>query len=148
DWDAFQRAVSMSDLNLTGIGGLRARFRNQSVRLAGPVFGSTARPTTLTLLAEHRTQRTPSHTESDLTVYEGTSTSELINTNGQMTDTTSYYAEARSRLFDEVTRVPFLRGLEIQLAVRHDQEKDTFSATSRDPEAPLVRAKFSATAYT
>jgi outer membrane receptor protein involved in Fe transport len=65
------------------------------------------------------------------------------------TATTSFYAELRSRLFDETAPFPLLRGLEVQLALRHDTETDDFA---RNPQAPdtseRLHARFSGTTYT
>src|SRR5262249_46380833 len=49
--------------------------------------------------------------------------------------------------FDD-TASPFLRGLEIQLALRHDEQDDDFAADPSDVDSGRLQARFAATTYT
>jgi hypothetical protein len=62
---------------------------------------------------------------------------------------TSLYGEFRTRLFPEETRLPFLRNLELQLAIRHDFAKQKLSADPRAPDPNVFLEKgFAGTAFT
>jgi iron complex outermembrane recepter protein len=148
NWDAFQRAIAANAVSGV-LTELHTRFRDQSLRLAGPVFSTAAGPSTLTLLAEHRAEDVPGFTQYSVTTDdEGMTTLEPTPVSARSTATTSFYAELRPRLFGEVAPAPILRGLELQLAVRHDAEKDDFARDPLDTSSELIHAKFAGTAYT
>src|SRR5262249_30075573 len=63
NWNAFQQAIT-SDPRRYFIGWtLHNQFRDQSLRLAGPVFSTAQGPATLTLQVEHRTEDVPTSTQ-------------------------------------------------------------------------------------
>ena len=148
DWNAFQRAIGEGSSPVTFFYRLRTQFRDQSLRLAGPVFSTDAGPSTLTLLAEHRNEEMPTHFEGMISEPDGKTTVTEDSLASRSIDTTSLYAELRARLFGEIAPVPFVRGLELQLAVRRDEEKHHFA---RDPSAEnpeYHRTEFAGTTYT
>jgi iron complex outermembrane recepter protein len=148
DWDAFQRAIGADLRRQTVKLGLHSRFRNQSLRLAGPVFSTPAGPATLTLLAERRTEDVPAYTEFGTTETGGTTTLDESSIASRWSGTSSLYAELRTRLFDDAAPTPVLRNLELQLAVRRDVEKNDFARDATNPDSEFIHARFSGTAYT
>jgi iron complex outermembrane recepter protein len=147
DWQTLQQAIGGADYSSSLAVNNSARFRAQSLRLAGPVFNTAVGPSTLTVLAERRSEKAPGYTEQQVRwMYGDTTTAETAITS-RTSDTTSYYAELRSRLFD-ANATPALRELELQLAVRHDSQDDDFRRDPRDADSELIRSRFSGTAYT
>src|SRR5262249_40167347 len=117
NWEAFRKAAT---------GYLAAqqfsqhsynRFREQSVRLAGPVFTTGGGPAPLILLAEVRQERVPEFAplESGLVDSSPIPAERRNNTSG-------FYAELRTRVFGDTAPLPFLRNFELQLAIRHDRQ--------------------------
>ena len=119
-------------------------YTEQSLRLAGPVFNAPGGPATLTLLAQHQTQDVPGYDSSatgDLSGYD-------LAIAPRTTDTTSVYAELRSRLFGETAPSPLLRDLELQLAVRDDIEANSFTTDPILAGSPRMHATFAGAAFT
>lgn len=144
DWQAFQQAIG--DLSQVSQSfSTRTRLRDQSLRLAGPIFSTAAGPTMLTLLAEHRSEKTPSFLSVFASNYYAGGASYIAE---RKSETASLYAELRSRLFGEDESNWFLRGLELQLAVRRDEEKDSFPSDPLDEMSDLLDVTFAATALT
>lgn len=141
NWDEFQRAIGNTGTRILASQRDRTRFQDQSVRLAGPVFGDGSHSRTLTLLAEHRTQDAPAYTRDDITteLSDGTVTSEPQFTNSNSNATTSFYAELRSRVLEDV---------EMQLAVRNDREQDDFAKQYGNPDSEQLSVTFTGTTYT
>ena len=148
DWSAFQSAISGNRLHRTFSYGLDTRFRDQSLRFAGPVFTRAARPATLTLLAEHRTESVPTY--SELTTIESATTSESETSveDSHSSATTAVYAELRARPFAQDAQVPLLRELELQLAIRRDDEDNEFPSNLPNADSDRLHAEFTGTAYT
>jgi iron complex outermembrane receptor protein len=114
--------VSALDAALTTVdqrllkGVLTNTMSDVNLRLAGPLLYTAAGPTTLSILAETRTQRIPDIAPRDpadvgLADVPFTDQSERVD---------SLYAELRAPLVPLFSRTP-LRGLEIQLAARTDR---------------------------
>jgi iron complex outermembrane recepter protein len=145
NWTTFQASLVPSLTRSIQSQALENHFSDVSVRLAGPVFKTSAGPATLTLLAERRIEDVPGYTMLSATGQAASSVSIASRENA----TTSFYAELRSRLFGDAAPSPLLRGFEVQLALRHDAETDDFA---RDPRAPdtteRLHARFSGTTYT
>ena len=148
DWDTFQRAITGNSLRVALSSSLRTQFRDQSLRLAGPVFNTAAGPATLTLLGEHRREYVPTYTEFSTNESDGMTTLSETSIVRRSSGTTSVYAELRLPLVDETASVPLLAGLELQLAIRRDDERDDIPTDGRDPDSERVRARFAGTAYT
>ena len=145
DWDAFQAAlVSPGLASIVQSQAIETRFRDFSVRLAGPIFNAPAGPATLTLLAERRIEDVPAYAS----LFMINQASSLTPVASRGTATTSFYAELRSRVFAEAAPSPLLRGFEVQLALRHDTETDDFARNPQSPTSDRIHARFSGTTYT
>ena len=144
NWADFQSVIGANLQSGIQSEAIENHFNDFSVRLAGPVFKTSAGPATLTLLAERRIEDVPAYTLLNMG-FSGSSGPIA----SRRTATTSFYAELRSRVFDETAPSPILRGLEVQLALRNDTETDHFA---RSPQAPdtseRLHARFSGTTYT
>lgn len=128
-WDKFQQSLTeyLVEVSPPSKLTLRNRLSNQSIRLAGPLFRTGAGPATLTLLAEHRREAMSFATSS----------------------TTSAYAELHAPLIDRFASLPVLKGLEIQLAGRRDDQRDHFSTNVSQPVTKRDgRARFASTTLT
>lgn len=150
DWASFQDAMTANP----GRGSMDYdqdnNFRNFALRLAGPIFRDSTRPTTLTLLAEYRKEQVRDTSIVGLAEIGDMTTTFTELLPGRSSTTTSFYAELRSRLFPEAARSPFLRGLELQVALRHDDQR---SKIVEDPADDIdgyvpVHPRFAATAFT
>jgi len=123
-------------------------YSEQSLRLAGPLFRTAGGPASITLLAEHRRESVPAY---DILEHDNLYGAEQMDLPiaARWTATTSLYGEFKSRLFPEDASLPFLRNLELQLAVRHDFVKLFFSSSPQaaDPD-DFLRKGFSGTAFT
>ena len=129
NWARFQESLKAYLINISAPSTftLRNHFSDQSVRLAGPLFQTRAGPTTLTLLTEHRREAMPFATGSTL----------------------SAYAELHAPLIDRFASLPLLKGLEIQLALRRDDQRDRFSTSYSQPDTDRNgRARFASTTLT
>jgi outer membrane receptor protein involved in Fe transport len=144
DWAAFQRAVGSDVYRFEVSLENRTRSRNYSLRLAGPAFSSAAGAATLTLLAERRREEAPAYTEYHEDSSQGPTEARVA---ARSKDTDSFYAELRAPWFDE-TAPAVLRGLETQLAVRRDEQRDRFAHEPLSPDTDFVHARFTGTSYT
>jgi iron complex outermembrane recepter protein len=145
NWTDFQTSLVTSLTSSVQSEDIESHFSDFSVRLAGPVFKTSAGPATLTLLAERRIEDVPAY--AMLTMTDQSASSVSIASRG--TATTSFYAELRSRVFDEAAPSPLLRGLEVQLTLRNDTETDDFAGDSQAQDATeRLHARFSGTTYT
>ena len=145
NWNAFQEAVTANPGYVTTNYTFHNRFQDDSLRLAGPVFTTPAGVATLTVVAEHRTETVPNTTENLVSDTGGTPIPYSSIDSWYSNATTSLYAELRTRLFGQLAPTALLRGLELQLAVRRDEQTDNFSEESVDERE---RAVFRGTAYT
>jgi outer membrane receptor protein involved in Fe transport len=148
NWDEFQRLITTDVLRSREDKDLHTRFETQSLRLAGPVFETPAGPATLTLLAERRSERLTPSTEAHQTFFGSTPITSEFQVEPRSRITRSLYGELRSRLFDESARVSMLRGLELQLAVRRDEQEDDFTRDPAMPDPGMIHTRFASTAYT
>jgi outer membrane receptor protein involved in Fe transport len=145
NWADFQAVVGANPVSSVQSEAIENHFSDVSVRLAGPIFKTSAGPATLTLLAERRIEDVPAYTVRT-TTSAGASSAPIAS---RRDATTSFYAELRSRLFDEAAPSPLLRGLEVQLALRNDTETDDFARTPQAPDTTeRLHARFSGTTYT
>jgi outer membrane receptor protein involved in Fe transport len=107
-------------------GGFRLRqenrFSDATIRLAGPVVGLPGGPMTLTLLGETRREHVPASLETSTGLFGdgGVPITQLTQ------DVQSAYAELRAPLSPPDAAAFFLRGLELQLALRYDRTTATF----------------------
>jgi iron complex outermembrane recepter protein len=150
DWNSLQAAMAASTGKTWTNWTQKNRFENISMRVAGPLFSTAAGPATLTFLAEHRKERIRPNTvvgigEIGETRFEVTETDP-----GRMSKTTSFYTELRAPLIPADARVPFIRGLEGQLAVRHDDQRNEFveEIQAVGDDIVYLRPRFAATAFT
>jgi len=144
DWTQFQKALLNYPLNSSSRSQAETRYLEQSLRMAGPVFETAAGPATLTVLAERRSEDFPGY----LTVGTGSYAPYAGPVAARSTTTTSVYAELRSRLFDDKPPVALLRDLEVQLAVRDDDQSNDFALNPTQPGSPRRHVSFSSASYT
>jgi outer membrane receptor protein involved in Fe transport len=135
-WSALQSAAIAEAVDGFTAERLRSRYREQALRLAGPLFETPAGTTTLTLLAERRTEKVPGYGTEVKFDFDDRVFSWINAPRG--TRTTSFYGELKAPLIDSGSSVPLLRGLELQLAVRREAQKVSFSRFPRiaDPNDP------------
>ena len=148
DWKTFQRAVSADPNGLSDHDSLHTKFHDLSLRAAGPVYSTDAGPATLTLLAERRQEDIPAFQTVRTNFDHGAQIPYGTTLKSRSTETTSLYAELRTRLFDESSTNPFVRALELQLAARHDRQSDNFAAQPTDEDSTLIHSEFAGTTYT
>lgn len=126
---------------------LTDRSRAASLRVAGPVMALPGGPLTATLLVEARRDRVPAATVL-IELFGPGLTFELPE---RAQSIRSGYAELRAPIGAQDADFPFLRGLEVQLAVRHDRTTTTLPDDGT-PLAPtndrLVSIRRDATVYT
>jgi len=148
NWNSFNRLIR-SDIMRTRFDlDFESRFSTQSLRFAGPVFDTPAGPATLTLLAERRSDRMPANKEIFFIDSDSETSTEESRGDPRARLTRSFYGELRSQLFDESASMAVLRGLEVQLAVRHDEQEDDFPADLAFPGSEILHSEFAGTAYT
>ena len=97
---------------------LRNRFNNASLRFAGPVLQLNGGPLTATLLAERQQDRASNGTTGGSSALAGDFQAQTLPSYGQ--GTRSFYGELRAPIVDALSGFHLLRGLEVQLALRHD----------------------------
>ena len=136
-WTNFQKALSAYQETSSGSGQADTVYNEQSLRLAGPLFRTPAGPTTLTLLAERRSEGVPS-----LSNGLGSSLA------SQSATTTSVSAELRSLVFADKAPLPILRDLQVQLAIRYDNHSIDFSSDPQQLDSPRLNATFAGTTFT
>jgi iron complex outermembrane receptor protein len=147
DWTTFQNIVAAGAGVSSAAASEGVRLGDQSLRLAGPVFSTGEGQATLTLLAERRTEDVPASTQ--IVVFFDDPTPFIYKVASRSSLTTSFSAELRSRLFGRQAPAPLLRELEVQLAVRHDDQRSDFAkAFQLEGGDERIHAKFAATAYT
>jgi len=148
DWQAFQTALGSGKGRIWLDLPISSRFRNGSLRLAGPVFKTAEGPATLTLLAERRSDDLPAQTQSVTEQINGTTTSIQGVAPSRSKNTTSLSGEFRARLIGEHAPVALLRDLELQLAIRRDDQKNDFTRNPSLADGERLHPEFVATAYT
>ena len=149
DWNLFQKAASAFLVNAANSYTVHNRYREQSLRLAGPLFATAAGPTTLTLLAQRRRESIPSYSATFKTDAFGTPTTFHNAFDSRRSRTQSFYAELRSKIFADRAPLPLFRDLEVQLAARNDRQNFVFTRDNGALDvAPRKHATFSGTAYT
>ncbi len=94
-------------------------FRDRSLRLAGPIVDLGGGPLTLTLTAEDRRDHIPPSTVSLPTP--GLPEPLVLPLQGLIQTSRYYYGELRAPLTDRYAGPPGLKGLEFQLALRHEK---------------------------
>jgi iron complex outermembrane recepter protein len=149
DWDEFQREVVM-DL-ATGASEARARnrYREQSLRAAGPLFRTGGGTVTLSLLAERRRERVPAFAETSRLRSGSTVIESETEFPARSNATTSFYGELRAPLVGQKSSFPLLKELELQLAVRRDRLRAAFALDPLDPQSSeLGRRVFQGTSFT
>ncbi|WP_340313649.1 TonB-dependent receptor domain-containing protein [Rhizorhabdus argentea] len=146
--DAFRRSLVVYQHNSAQTLHEHNRDHEQSLRLAGQVFRTVAGPATLTLLLQNRVEKVPAFKSTfsdDVVEPETFVTNYAKRTNG----TLSAYAELDAPLISRDASMPLLKGLELQLAVRHDHQKFGFpSNLAADDPQNRLHATFAGTSYT
>lgn len=149
NWDAFVAATGAYKNNLHYYWSSHNRYREQSIRLAGPVFHTAGGAATLTLLAERRGETVPRYDETYYTDAFGGPETDLSSVAARSRKTASLYAELRAPLVGDAAAFPLLRRLELQLAVRYDRVGVDFSASPSGPDATdVLHARFAGVTYT
>lgn len=110
----------------------RNRFADASFRVAGPVVRLGGGNLTATLLAEQRSERVDGGLTTQFSGLTGVIDPAPLAAFAQTTR--SAYAEVRLPLFDDHSRISLLRGLEVQVAVRHDRANTRAPQDNRDIE--------------
>ena len=149
NWNAFQQTYTADpDRNWLST-NFHNQFWDESLRLAGPIFSTAQGPATLTLQAEHRTEAVPAGAEVQTLETGGITTPSTTPFYRWSMATTSLYAELRSRVFAASGPFPFLRGLELQLAVRRDDQGDDFARNALgNDNSDRLQAHFVGTDFT
>jgi iron complex outermembrane receptor protein len=151
DLQALQQALNGESLANSDVLRERNRYRNASIRLAGPAFRTAAGLATLTLLAETRREKVPRFDYVNNAVYYDAPS--VLPYASRSNVTHSVYAELAAPLIGEDASIPIVRGLQLQLAVRRDVQKSRFLqdvTLSDDPTALQSRdtARFAEATYT
>jgi iron complex outermembrane receptor protein len=136
-WTNFEKALSAYQESFGYNGHIDTVDNEQSLRLAGPLFRTPAGPATLTLLAERRSEGLPSY---------GPNNQRLVVS--QSITTTSVSAEFRSRVFDDKAPLPIFRDLQVQLAVRYDNQSVDFTADPTPSGPTRLNTTFAGTTFT
>jgi iron complex outermembrane receptor protein len=148
NWDAFQDLLASDTVTSATNYSFATQFDVQSLRLAGPVFNTPAGPATLTVLAEHRSEEMPPSVRYQ-TQYRGADvTSSDVSLAGTSSDVTSLYSELRVEVFGDEAPTPLLRGLELQLAARRDEQENVFPHDALNPSSTPIAVTFTEIAYT
>jgi outer membrane receptor protein involved in Fe transport len=151
DWTAFQSALTADAGSLSGVGTQRNRLESVTLRLAGPVFRMKAGPATLTLLAEQRREHVRATVFRASAELGGMTIDVSEPMPGRVSKSTSLYAEIRAPLIASDARFPLLRGLDVQLAVRRDDQSNNFVEDfllTDEEEFVRLHPRFEDTAYT
>ena len=149
DWNTFQAAMSPTIGGTSTTWIRKNRFQNYSLRLAGPLFTTAAGPATLTFLAERRNEHIRPNTLVGVAEI-GETRFEITEVDaGRASETTSFYSELRAPLIATDARVPFVRGLDVQLAVRHDDQRNEFveDILASGDDAVRLHPRFAGTTY-
>ncbi len=114
DWQAFRDALPAYVTNRPGSIHFENRLTNLSLRLAGPLLRLPGGPSSVTVLLEQRREYIPQESAPDASpLY----LEQMVR---------SAYAELHAPLLPREGGFAPLRGLEIQLAVRHDALRARF----------------------
>jgi outer membrane receptor protein involved in Fe transport len=150
NWAAFQQAQTRFLFDKQARQDSYNRYQEQSLRVAGPVFGTAAGVGTLTMLAERRRERVPAFDLlSTNNLFGGVTTTNLSSTASRTSTTRSLYAELRVPLLSDETAVPLLRGLDLQLAFRRDVQNVDFARNPDEPDtSERISAHFASNAFT
>ncbi|MFS2108812.1 TonB-dependent receptor domain-containing protein [Sphingomonas sp. Sphisp140] len=147
DWDALQRDLAKLTLSSAAEQRSHSRYREQSLRLAGPVWRTAAGPTTLTLLLQNRIEDVPGFSIEYLADLYGPEP--LYSDYASRTSVTrSLHGEIKAPLIAADAPIPLLKGLELQLAARYDDQRFRFSIEPDEPDSERRRARFRALAFT
>lgn len=146
EWNALQQTLAGVVTHRTITSRIRDDFRNYSLRLAGPLFNTSAGPSTLTILAERRTDHVPATITIATNDILGPPISIEYPEPGRSSASNSVYVEFRSRLSGEQAPA-LLRNLELQLAVRHDEQEFDF-ALAKVEDVTRSSPEFNVTAFT
>jgi len=147
DWDTLQRDLATLTRSSAATQRSHNRYREQSLRLAGPVWRMTAGPTTLTLLAQNRIEKVPGFSIEYLADLYGP---EPLYSDyaARTSNTRSLHAELNAPLIAADAPVPLLKGLELQLAARYDDQRFRFSTDPDELDSERRRVRFQALAFT
>lgn len=124
------------------------RFKDVSLRLAGPLMDLGGGPMTLTLTAEDRRETVPSSTAH---ISSGGFGAIDLVIDGLVQSTRQYYGELRAPLADRYAGPKGLKGLELQLALRQETSRQgppTNASPSGLTKAVTERNSQSSTLYT
>ena len=149
NWEEFQRNAVIDRFSTETEAHTRSRYREQSLRLAGPLLRAPGGLVNLSLLAERRSERVPAFTT--VTRFESAFGGGEIEvpTGARGIVTTSFYGELRAPLLGHEGAVPLLDGLELQLAARHDRLRTSFDPHPEDPETDeIAKFAFRGTSFT
>jgi len=147
DWDAFQQGLLTHTLDTAAARSARNLYREQSLRLSGPVWRTAAGTSTLTLLAQNRSESVPAN--QLVMIAELYDFEPIYNDIAERRSLTrSLHAELDAPLVAADAPVPLLRGLELQLAVRYDSQSLRFSIDPTDLAAERRRVRFAGTTFT
>src|SRR5262249_43042380 len=91
DWNTFQQQVTADPRLSSFTETLHNRFRDESLRLAGPVFNTPRGPATLTLLAEHWTEEVSAASVLDTSESDGATMTGTTPIPARSSATTSLY---------------------------------------------------------
>ncbi|MEP9360090.1 TonB-dependent receptor [Sphingomonas sp. KR3-1] len=147
DWESFQRALAGDLLNSATSFDSYNRYREQSLRVAGPLFRTAAGAATLTVLGQNRAEKVPTYTVRSDADYDGPDPS-YFDYADRGSSTRSLSVELDAPLVAEDARVPLLNGLTLQLALRHDDQSVDFYADEKPDADKALRARFAGTNFT
>ncbi len=147
DWNALQQGLDAYTLDTRAARKSHSRYREQSLRLAGPIFRTAAGSTSLTLLVQNRTETVPSFQQVQIAELYGNEPN-YSTTNRRSSRIRSFHAEIGAPLIATDAPVPLLHGLEVQLAARHDAQSFRFTIDPSDPDSEKRRTGFAGTTFT
>ncbi|EJL33403.1 outer membrane receptor for ferrienterochelin and colicin [Novosphingobium sp. AP12] len=117
DWSSFLDTLASNRVTTGQFRSVASDFRDAQLRLAGTVISAPAGPITLTLLGERRTDAIRDATNRFIVGPQELSATGI----GFSQTITSAYAELRTPLISTKRAASLLRGLELQLALRFDE---------------------------
>lgn len=146
NWDAFQQSLEAYLYNARLTFRARNRYRAQSLRLTGPLFRTAAGPATATIALENNREAVRGYSQTwTADIFDPVTSTSLVDAHARRTR--SLYAEVRIPVTAEAARIPLLKGLELQLSARRDDQDVDFTqffTEARDEH----RATFAGTGYT
>lgn len=122
DFAALQSAMNAYAFDTSSDLRLTTEFRNASLRAAGPLMELPAGPLTLTVLGEARRERIPESASASV----GERGPQTLLNPERIQEVGSGYVELRAPLQPTDRGLRLTRGLELQLALRHDDLRTTF----------------------